>query len=201
MTLSLIFDTETTGVPARGELVTSPSYPHLVELAALLVDDAGREVAMFDLIVRPDGWTIPAEAAAVHGIDQGMALRGGVPLVVALAAYTNLRAAADEIVGHNVAFDLDMVEAALHRAGRRPAHPGPSRIICTADLGTPLARLPPTERMVRAGYGANFKKPTLTELHQHLFGEAFEGAHGALADCRAAWRCLLEIRRRDGTGA
>jgi len=196
MSLCLVFDTETTGVPARGEIVTSPAYPHIVELAALLVDDElGREVASFSLVVRPDGWEISDEAAAVHGITHARALRVGVPLMVALGAYLNLRAVADEVAGHNVAFDLGIVSAAIHRLGRNPSRPGPDRVVCTAELGTPICALPPTERMVAAGYGP-FKKPSLSELHAYLFGEPHENAHSALADCRATARCLAEIRRR-----
>ena len=156
----MIIDSETTGPPARGEVVTSPAYPHLVELAGLLLDEGGAEAASFSFVVRPDGWEIPAEAAAIHGIDPARARARGVPLVVALAAYTNLRALADEVAGHNVAFDIGMIEAALHRSGRVPSHPGPGRIACTADLGTPLCRLPPTERMVAAGFGGKPKDPT-----------------------------------------
>lgn len=193
----LVFDTETSGLPARGEIVTSPSYPHLVEIAALLIDDESRhEVAMFSFIIKPMGWVISEEASKVHGIDHQRATDIGVPLVVALAAYTNLRAVADEIVGHNVSFDIAMVEAALHRTGRTPSSSGPDRITCTADLGTPFAKLPPTERMIAAGRGNQFKRPTLSELHQILFGEEFDGAHSALADCRAAARCLFEMRNR-----
>jgi DNA polymerase-3 subunit epsilon len=197
MTLCLVLDSETTGVPARGEIVTSPAYPHIVELAALLVDDeVDREVASFSLVVRPDGWEISDEVAAVHGISHTRALRVGVPLQVALGAYLNLRAVADEVAGHNVQFDLGIVSAAIHRLGRNPSRPGPDKVVCTAELGTPICAIPPTDKMVAAGYGANFKKPTLSELHAHLFGEPFENAHSALADCRACARCLFEIRRR-----
>lgn len=194
MTLSLVFDVETTGLPDRGEVVTSPSYPHIVEMAALLVDETGVEAGSFNFIVKPDGWTIPDEAAAVHGVTQERATALGVPLALAVAAYVNLRALADEVAGHNVSFDLGLIAAAIHRLGRVPSHPGPSKIVCTADLGALVCRLPPTEKMIAAGFD-HFKRPTLSELHRHLFGEEHAGAHTALADCRAAARCLMEMRR------
>lgn len=194
MTLSLIFDTETTCLPARGEVPTSPSYPHLVQLAGILLEDA-REVASFEVIVTPDSYAIPAEAAEVHGITTEIALRVGVPLRLAVALYTNLRRRADELIAHNIEFDIGILAAALHRSGAAGMDLGAPRIVCTAELGTPIAKLPPTEKMIAAGYGP-YKKPTLTELHQFLFGEGFEGAHSALADCRATARCLIEIRRR-----
>jgi len=190
--ITLIFDTETDGLPARNEVVTSPSYPHLVEIAGLLIAD-DREVSSFDFIVRPETWTIPE--GMVHGITQELALARGVPLALAIAAYVNLRALADEIAGHNVSFDLGIVAAAIHRLGRVPTHPGPGVVTCTADLGAPVVQLPPTEKMIAAGYGP-FKRPTLSELYSFLFGVEFADAHTALADCRATARCLAEIRRR-----
>jgi DNA polymerase III epsilon subunit-like protein len=41
-------------------------------------------------------------------------------------------------------------------------------------------------------YG-RYKWPKLAELHQVLFGEPFEGAHGALADARACMRCYFRL--------
>lgn len=195
MTLSLIFDCETTGIPARGEVDTSPSYPHLVQLAGLLVED-GREVATFEVVVAPDGYTIPDEVAAVHGVTTEIARRVGVPLRLAVALYTNLRRRAEELVAHNIEFDLGILRAAMHRTRAGGVDIGSPRIVCTAELGTPVCRLPATERMIAAGFGDRFKKPTLTELHEHLFGEGFVKAHTALGDCRAVARCLAELRQR-----
>lgn len=191
--ITLVYDTETTGIPARGEVITSPSYPRLVQLAGILLED-DRERASFEVVVYPEE-LIPEEAAAVHGITTEVAQRVGVPLRLAVALYTNLGRRADELVGHNVSFDAGILAAALHRCGAVGVDLGAPRLVCTADLGTPICRLPPTEKMIAAGLGHKFKRPTLTELHQHLFGEPFDGAHGALADCRATARCLFELRR------
>lgn len=193
--LSLILDVETTGIPSKGEVITSPFYPRLVELAALLVE-AEREIAVAHLVVAPAGFAIPDEAAAIHGISTARAIFIGVPIEVALAVYLNLRARADIIVGHNLEFDVKLVESEVYRLGRAPRHPGPSARYCTAERGTTACALPPTDRMIAAGFGDRYKKPTLSELHLALFGEPFEGAHGALADARAAARCYFELRRR-----
>jgi DNA polymerase-3 subunit epsilon len=190
---TLVIDTETSGIPARGELVTSPSYPHLVQLAGLLIED-GVERASFDLTVYPESWEIPAEAAAVHGVDQDLARSVGVPLRLAVAAFTNFARRADEVAGHNLEFDLGVLRAAMHRVGAPPLPLPPA--VCTADLGVDVAKLPATERMIAYGRGAQHKRPKLSELYEHLFGETFEDAHSAIADCRACARCLLELRRR-----
>ena len=46
------------------------------------------------------------------------------------------------------------------------------------------------------GRGGKFKLPTLTELHQFLFNEAFAEAHNATADVEATTRCFFELMRR-----
>jgi DNA polymerase-3 subunit alpha len=192
----LIFDTETTGLPRRGESVTSPNYPRLVEIAGILIEESdSREIASFALLIRPDGYEIPD--GMVHGITQAQALAAGVPVRVALAVYSNLRRVSSAVAGHNVEFDNGIIASEFYKAGVHiPADIVDRETLCTAELGRPICALPPTERMTAAGYGGQFKMPNLTELHTHLFGEPFDGAHGALADVRAAARCLLELRRQ-----
>ncbi|MCH2225174.1 MAG: DNA polymerase III subunit alpha, partial [Crocinitomicaceae bacterium] len=46
------------------------------------------------------------------------------------------------------------------------------------------------------GRGGRFKLPTLTELHQYLFDQAFAEAHNATADVEATTRCFFELMRR-----
>ena len=45
------------------------------------------------------------------------------------------------------------------------------------------------------GKGGRFKLPTLTELHEYLFGSGFGEAHNATADVEATTRCFLELIR------
>lgn len=195
MALSLVFDLETTGVPERVARPGDLNYPRIVELAAVLIDDSGTELAVTSLVVRPEGWEIPKEAAAVHGITTDAANRIGVPMRLALVSLTNLARNADEVVGHNVGFDIGIVHSELIRFRRVEAF-NPRQITCTALLGESICKLPPTQKMIEAGFGHKHKKPKLSELYEHLFGETFEGAHRALADVRATTRCLIEIRRK-----
>ena len=48
---------------------------------------------------------------------------------------------------------------------------------------------------IPGGRGGKFKLPTLTELHNHLFGTGFGEAHNATADVEATTRCFLELIR------
>ena len=69
--LGLFYDTETTGFPRPKYLDDHPRQPHMVQLAAHLVDlNTGTIIQSIDFIVKPDGWTIPHEATEVHGITR-----------------------------------------------------------------------------------------------------------------------------------
>ena len=46
------------------------------------------------------------------------------------------------------------------------------------------------------GRGGKFKLPTLSELHNYLFGNDFQEAHNATADVEATTRCVIELLRR-----
>lgn len=136
--LVLFYDSETTGFPLFKEPSDDPRQPHLVQLGAILVDvDTREELEVVDLIIRPADWTIPDEAAAVHGITTERALAEGVPEAEALQELLRLWGAGETTpvlrVAHNEQFDA---------------------------------------RIIRIGM-------------KRFFGEAFDGAHSALADCRA----------------
>lgn len=186
---ALFFDVETTG--------TDPARDAIVQIAAVLDDGQGRERAALNLLIRPDGWTVPGEAARLHGITTEIAAANGVPLVVALAAFNHLCRAALVGVGHNVGFDIRFVKAAFVRIGRGEVCAlGALDVFCTKEWATPIVNLPPTDRMVRAGYGHKPKAAKLEEAIRHFFGEDLDGAHDALVDVRACRRLYHLARTR-----
>jgi DNA polymerase-3 subunit epsilon len=190
----LFYDTETDGLVHPGLPEDHPSQPHLVQLGCVLADESGAEWASVELIVRPDGYVIPDGAARVHGITTDLARAAGVPLMLAVATFTNLRALAHKVVAHNHPFDDLVMRAALYRTGRKPANPGPTERVCTMELAAPVCAIPPTDRMRAAGF-TKYKPPSLMEAHRHLLGEEFQGAHGALADARACMRVFQALKK------
>lgn len=196
----LLFDTETTGLPEYKLPHDHPSQPNLVQLAALLLDDDGVERASFSAIVRPAGWTIPAEASAVHGITTETAEATGLALAGVLAVWSALAGRARVMVGHNVQFDWRIMRTAAARVGGNTAvrsvlsdRAGPCPQFCTMKAATPIVGLPPTEKMRRAGF-TNAKSASLSECVRHFFQEEHDKAHDALADVRATARLYLHLR-------
>jgi len=198
--LKLLFlDTETCGIPSDRLADDHPAQPPLVQLGCLLVDgDNGAEFATLELIVRPEGrYVIPDSAVRVHGITTAVAEEFGVPLSLVVPAYVHLRSRADAIIAHNPKFDLAIMRQAIARNGKPVTLPGPGEVIDTTELASPHCRLPATEQMIRWGRADQFKTPKLTEAYRFFFGRDYPGAHGALADCRAAAEVYFEIKRRN----
>lgn len=189
---TLFFDTETTGLPLWREPSDDPRQPHLVQLAALLIAPDRSELGMFSAVIRPDGWTIPDEVAALHGITTEKALEIGIPVAEAMARFNEMLAEAHQLAAHNIDFDQRIMRIAYKRLGLMPTRENLPKID-TCRLAAPLVNLPPTEKMVAAGFDKP-KPPKLIECIRHFFGEELEGAHDALVDVRACVRVFFHMQ-------
>ncbi len=208
MPTAIIYDTETTGLPLWHEPSDDPRQPHIVQLAAALIDvDTGGLIAGIDLTVEPDGWTIPDDVARVHGITTARAQQYGVPEATALLVFADLWAAADLRVAHNESFDARIIRIALKRHATQDVHVhdawSAGEAQCTARMATPVCALPPTEAMRRAGR-THHKTPNLAEAFRHFFGRDPEDQHSAGGDvksCMAIWFALRDMARRRSESA
>ena len=97
-------------------------------------------------------------------------------------------AQATYVMGHNIGFDVNVAGAEVGRLGQAPESLTEKALIDSKDEGTEYCAIP-------GGRGGKFKWPTLTELHQKLFGEGFGDAHDAAYDVSATARCLFEMVR------
>ncbi len=186
---TLIFDTETTGLPLFREPSDDPRQPHLVQIAAILYGRDGKIKYTLDRIIKPTDWTIPDEVAAIHGITTEMALDVGVALELALDEFLDLHDEARRLVAHNATFDQRILHIALMRAGwsreEADAFGDELPVHDTMWLMKPLMESAP-------GYKKG-KSPKLIEAYRHLFGEDFETAHNALADAAACGRIFWRL--------
>ena len=200
----LVFDTETTGLVNFKRPLDDKCQPHLVQYAGALIDpDTGRVYRALSTIIQPDGWIIPAEAAAVHGIGQQAAMDLGAGLAATLLWHQHAEHLATGIVAHNIDFDLAVLEIEGRRTFKRAGlfmmdeAERKKPIACTMKAGTALCKLPyPDDTQEEADRRKAYKWPKLAELYRHLFGEDFEGAHDALEDVRACAKCFAELRKK-----
>lgn len=196
---AIFYDTETTGLPLFRERSEHPGQPHIVQLAAALVNmDTRVTVASIDVIVRPEGWTIPDEVAAIHGITTERAMDEGVPEPLALDMLLDLWGGRRMRIGHNEEFDARIVHTATlrHRAEKADAWKA-GKAECTQALATPILKLPPTERMLAAGRN-HYKSANLGEAYRHFIGKPLEDAHSAMPDVLACMEVYFAIKQPKG---
>ena len=183
----LIFDTETTGLPRSYNAPMSDldNWPRLVQLAWQLHDDRGRLLSNKNYIIRPEGFTIPFNAEKVHGISTKRALEEGHDLKEILQIFREDVIQSKYLVGHNIGFDIHVVGSEYLREALVMPFEGMAELD-TKDISTQFCALP-------GGKGGRYKWPTLTELHQKLFGEGFGDAHDAAYDVAATARCFFGL--------
>ena len=184
----LFFDTETTGLPKswNAPVTNLNNWPRLVQLACLWQDQNGNILAKGDWIIKPEGFSIPANSTAVHRISNEKALQAGHPLLEVLQEFAHQVSQANCLVAHNLNFDEKVLGAEFLR------HNLPNCLlskdkICTMQKATNFCQIP-------GAYG--YKWPKLSELHYKLFGSDFAEAHNAAVDIQATARCFWELKKR-----
>ncbi|OWQ92000.1 hypothetical protein CDN99_06475 [Roseateles aquatilis] len=202
MSLIIFFDTETTGLPDFKAPSEAPHQPHLTQIGAILVDeDTREELETLDVLVKPDGWEIGEEAAALTGITTERALAEGIPEAEAVDRFMAMHAKAAGRIAFNEAFDCRILRIALMRY-RDPEQADAWKTapaLCAATASTSICKLPPTAKMI-AVRRHHPKTPKLSEAYEFFTGRQLVGAHSAIVDVRALmavwWAIQDGIRER-----
>lgn len=171
MNLALFYDTETTGFLKKSAW-DDPDQPHVVQIAAALVDLVSRKtVASMDVIIKPDGWEVPESASNIHGITTAEALRVGIDAPVAIDMLLALWGGRPRI-GHNEPFDAGIIGVAMTRYG-------PGAMLHDWRYG-------PGECTMRR-YASEFNCgwPKLSYAYEKLTRKPMINAHTAMADVQA----------------
>ncbi|XOD69211.1 MAG: DNA polymerase III subunit alpha [Flavobacteriales bacterium AspAUS03] len=185
----IIFDTETTGLPQdyNAPITDTNNWPRMVQLAWQCHDASGDLIEVQSFIVKPEGFDIPFNAMKVHGITTDRAQQEGHELHFILDRFEKSLKQSRFLVGHNLEFDTKIVGCEFVRTGRDTLQLQKTTIDTKEESTDYCALL--------GGLGGKFKWPTLTELHQKLFGDSFSSAHNAATDVEATARCFLKLLR------
>lgn len=191
----LVFDTETTGLPARaGFEKLMPAWDlksyetcRVIQLGWCVYGRDGGLLRRRSVYIKPDGFAVPVDSTKVHGITMERLLGEGVTMRAALAEFGADLAKAGLVVGHNARFDVCALASEAWRCGLND--------LAAAIEGAPVActmRLAKEFCGARGQYGLKF--PRLAELHVKLFGAEPAIQHDALADVEATAACYFRLR-------
>src|ERR1700731_1359719 len=83
-----VIDTETSGLFNFALPADAEGQPRLAHLAMIFVDAYLQEETVVDLLVKPEGWTMPPEVAAINHLPNELLLRRDLPVRTCLKALT-----------------------------------------------------------------------------------------------------------------
>jgi len=177
----LFLDTETTGI--------NKAIDRVVQIAWIVADYDGSIITKKSFIIKPDGFYIPRQSTAIHGITNEIAQKSGKSLENVFEQLAEDAEDAEMLVAHNASFDIGFLKGEF--ANLDIEYPFNSlKTICTMMVSTNYCRFQKTNGM------SGYKRPKLEELHFFLFKEYFNNAHDALADTEACMRCFYELADR-----
>jgi hypothetical protein len=155
-----VAEVDTTAGQFREGPVSAPFQPRVVRVAAGLYTDKADEVAMIDLTIKPDGWSVPDTMAEIHGTTTELANKRGIPIKTALSAIVHLADQAEVLVSYRAGFLCRVIQGELERSGvRRHFPPIGQEAKDLVRTSAALCKL----RKDKPENPEDFRLPTLTE--------------------------------------
>lgn len=194
----LFIDTETTGLPLNDKAAYTnlDNWPYLVQVALIIEDDNYGILAKRNIILKPDGYSIPESSARIHGISNTKAVKEGEDRKQVICFLDTVLYNSDIIIGHNILFDLNVVKAEIIRVKgienalfvkKEP------NIMDTMKMGTNVCKIPNLYFYSRQDQP--YKYPKLDELYYKLFHKHFDDQHDAMSDIQATYDCYYELKK------
>lgn len=208
----LVFDTETTGLPPHKGI--DPEYleqwPYIVQISYVIYDFETNAIELKDHIIKiPYNIDIPQESTNIHGITKKMTNMNGVNIYKVFTELFYHIKRADKIIGHNIDFDINMINVELLRRIYNTKHIVSNKEleeivllkqylyelqknenkICTMKTNVELCNIIAINK-----YGKTYVKyPTLTQLHNKLFMGNINMLHDSSVDSLVTLRCYVKI--------
>lgn len=205
--LILVFDTETTGLP-KYKVLSKKSvnlWPHIVQFSYVLYDsDENKLTKMRDWIIKvPQNVEISKESIEIHGITNEISQKKGDNLQEIIKEFFRDFNDADQIVGHNLNFDLNMIKCELLRIMIRNKNTtvilnefdkyheilnSSKKLYCTMQETIEYCNILTLDKN-----GKEYQKyPKLVELYEKMFQETPKNLHNSLNDVIVCLRCFMK---------
>jgi DNA polymerase III epsilon subunit-like protein len=169
----LCFDTETTNLIKK-----DLTDVHILQLAWILYDTETNSCEQNDFVLKVP---VQIKNSSIHGITTEISDKGYY-IEEIIGMFLEDVKKSDLLVGHNLQFDMHMIEIELFRLGLEDEI---DMLYSKTYFDT-----------MREGktYLKERKYPKLQELYTKLFNKNFQNAHNALFDVKATLQCYLKIK-------
>lgn len=199
MRIITCFDTETTGL--------NPLKERVVQLSWVTYDIYTNNIqTKHNYIIRidDDDVIMSPESENIHGISMKKSKNEGKPIKPILRMLGDDIRKSKQIVGHNIQFDIGMLEQEYKRNDIESPFTTikNDKIYCTMQQSRSLCKLPFRSNHDNSPYLLQrppyYKQPKLSELHNYLFKEVYrvneDGLHNALNDVLLTIHCYVILK-------
>lgn len=189
-----ILDTETTGLPITvkfGEYHSPDKLEYynnsrVLQLAWKIVEINENKVEStqdFNYYINYDD---EISNSHIHNITLDYLKEHGNPLEQVLDIFLNSIEHVDQLVGHNVNFDIYVLQSEICRL-KKNANLFDKKSYCTMKHSVNVTKI--------MGKHNTFKFPRLSELYSHFFEDLslLQNAHNAKTDVELCFRCFLKL--------
>jgi len=191
----LFFDTETSDFIKKALSANDPEQAWTVQIGAILASQE-EEFDQMNVIIKSNGRSMNYYAQEVHGITIERADTEGIEELEAAEQFGLMLRQADLVVCHNFAFDWNYVYQMMERNLEELSDEARSAFYLDLPNHCTMKDKNVVKMCGLKNKAGKPKWPKLTELHEHLFSECFDGAHDAYADISATKRCFFELVNR-----
>ena len=209
----LVFDTETTGLPETRliNVETLDKWPHIVQFSYIIYDTEKKALVkngIRDSIIKiSSDIKISDFSIQLHGITNEISLSQGRDITEVFIEFFDDISNVDQIVGHNISFDLNMVRVEMLRLIYFKNIHLPSNdinvykkflytlnnlknVTCTLQDSIELCNI-----IAVTKNGKTYQKfPKLVELHKKLFDSEPSNLHNSLNDVLITLRCFMKMK-------
>ena len=195
----LVFDIETTGIPARKGFnqyfpytqLTKYDRSRIVSIAWCVYTKTGVLLKSLYYLVKPVDFKIDDSSIAtkINGITLERANADGIEFMDIMKYLRDDLIGVTKLIAHNILFDITILKSELCRCNllEMVTELEGIREYCTMLKSTNILKLPCASEKF-------YKSPKLLELYNHYFPDQEFKAHDALEDVKACARCYFMLK-------
>lgn len=194
----LVFDTETSGLPKTREIPNEyniSNFPYIIQLSYIIYDSNEKTICkIFNKLIKIKKNIITHESYKIHNISYANCVNDGILINDALLEFTDDYNNCDLIIGHNINFDLKMINVENIRnlipiidLNNKNKH------YCTMINSTNIIKIEKTNYSGQKYY----KYPKLIEIYKYLFNSEPKKLHDAFVDILCCFRVFHTLYFND----